>query len=72
MLWRIKKNSKTHSARTGENADQRETDMLKIWQKLENKKVDIYVCYGALRKNLKLTPLGSKYDMSFQVELSSK
>ena len=35
------------SVRTGENADQRETDMLKIWKKLENKKDDIYVCYGA-------------------------
>ena len=27
-----------------------------IWQKLGHKKVDINVCYGAL-KNLKLTPL---------------
>ena len=39
------------------DADQRETGLSKFWQKFGQKKVHICVCYDALRKNLKLTPL---------------
>ena len=38
------------------DADQREIGLSKFWQKFGQKKVNICVCYGAL-KNLKLTPL---------------